>query len=131
MTPEEILARAAEDIAQHGHAKEQFYEANPTKEGAWQTAPACAYGALSRVAGTTSGNGTAMVYDGRHSYPELHAAADKLAAQIRASRPEFADADTYYTITHFNDDDRTTGEDVILAMKDAAHGVIMKEIDHG
>jgi hypothetical protein len=115
VTPEEILLKAAEDLATYGHAKEKFYAG--TLKGNWETAPACAYGSLARVAGAANENGTVTDV----SVGTLGEAAKKLAAQIRESFPHFSHDDPYFTITRYNDHDNTTGEDVILAMKEAAH----------
>lgn len=115
MTPEEILTKAADDIATHGHAKETFY--NSTGRQDWQTAPACALGAIARVTGyasKTQGIVREEVFTSE--------AAKKLAAKIRAKDGRYALADNYGTITGYNDDDHTTAEDMILTMKEAANG---------
>lgn len=115
MTPEETLAKAADDLATHGHAKETFYASSG--EQPWQTAPACALGAIARVTGYASKR-QGIVRD------EIFAseAVKKLAATIRAKVGAYADADNYCTVTGYNDDNHTTAEDVILMMKEAAHG---------
>lgn len=115
MTPEEALLAAADDIATHGHCKETFYD--DLKKDLPERS-ACAYGALARVTGEVGEDGIILEIDGKVLGP----AAKKLADQIRAKGPQFADADDYQTITGYNDMDSTTGEDIILAMKGAAHG---------
>jgi len=114
VTPEEILAKAAEDIAIHGHAKEKFYSS--TSYEGWQTAPACALGAIARVTGYASKSQGIV----REEIFESEA-AKKLAATIRGKVDGFSVADDYQTITGYNDHKDTTAEDMILAMKEAAH----------
>jgi hypothetical protein len=111
MTPEELLLKAADDIAQQGHHKETFYKNCPYK------GPACAYGAMFRAAGMSK-----RMMDGTLREP-VRSAAVKLAEQIKAANPLFAlsGGDEWDVVTSFNDHDNTTGEDVILAMKEAAH----------
>lgn len=116
MTPQELLAKAADEIARTGHHKDSY-----SKMGvAESVAPVCAYGAMTRAA--TDGMTT--------SYPELachselfksHALIDQ-AAELLAEEvdPGHEWATPFSAITRFNDDGRTTGEDVILAMKKAA-----------
>lgn len=117
MTPEEILAKAADDLAKYGHHKGNFYS---TKEPC-DTAPACAYGAMARVAGMTS-LGVTFYGDGALVLAE---AARRLAGQIRKQLPDNSIwkkwGDEFTVITGFNDYARTTAEDVILAMKEAAN----------
>lgn len=125
MSPEEALLRAAEDQAEHGHCKEKFYQAS-YGDAAWEAAPACAYGSLSRVLGlTTTGSIASEHFDGTTS--TLARASAKLGASIRRLNPDHPivkshpTSDVYNLITFFNDHSSTTGEDVILAMKTAAH----------
>lgn len=118
MTPEETLLKAADDLAQYGHTKESFFETSG--EQTWHTAPACAFGALARVIG-----GDAINENGVVTGDDTLFAGDvvrRLANTIRAKGPQFVGADNYQTITGYNDLDSTTGEDMILAMKEAASG---------
>jgi hypothetical protein len=115
MEADDTLMRAAEDIAQHGHAKETFFES--TAERKWMTAPACAVGAIARVTGHAS-KGNGIVREEIFN----HEAVKKLAAMIRSKSKDLAGAEDYVAVTGYNDDDRTTAEDMILMMKEAAHG---------
>lgn len=131
MTPEEHLLAAADDMAQHGQAKDVFLK-DPFE---WETTPACAYGSLARVAGayevrTCIGGGGRQMAEVYIS--SVTPAAVKLAKHLRAKFPDLfgevvADElrgidDTYTVITTYNDADTTTAEDMILAFKEAAHG---------
>jgi hypothetical protein len=125
MTPEEILAKAAEDIATHGHAKGSFYSSRG--EQSWETAPACAYGAMARVADLTDRRGIVSEVD----TPAIGKAAAKLADVIRPHlkamhsdwHPDRINlADPYVVITHYNDHDNISAEDMILRFKEAANG---------
>ena len=115
MTPEETLAKAADDLATHGHAKETFYDSTSRQD--WVTAPACALGAIARVTGHAS-KSQGIVRDEIFTSE----AVKKLAAKIREKDGEYAYSDDYSTVTGYNDDDHTTAEDMILTMKEAAHG---------
>lgn len=116
MTPEETLIKAADDLATHGHAKGTFY--NPSGAQSWETASACALGAIARVTGYAS-KGQGIVRDEIFTSEAVH----KLAATIREKGGKYANlGDNYCTVTGYNDDDHTTAEDVILTMKEAAHG---------
>jgi hypothetical protein len=116
VTPEEILIKAAEDLATHGHAKEVFFDS--TARSAWQGAPACAYGAMARVGNWVQENGTVT-----DLYEDTFAeAARRLASVIRGKVDALSVADDYQAITGYNDADTTTAEDMILMMKEAAHG---------
>lgn len=122
MTPEELLLKAADDIATYGHNKRHFSEPGNHDE---LTAPACAYGALTRAAtGVTADYSSAGYRSGDHFTwrsdvkPVIDQAAALLAEQIDRS-PAFDTA--WYKVTRWNDADATTGEDVVLAMKRAAH----------
>ncbi len=116
MQPEEVLLKAADDIAQHGHAKEVFFDS--AAKASWAGAPACAYGAMARAGNWVQGNGTVTdLYEG--TFAE---AAKRLADVIRGRVDALVLADDYQAITTYNDDDNTTAEDMILAMKEAAHG---------
>jgi hypothetical protein len=113
---DEILTLAAGDIAQHGHAKETFYQSTGTQT--WEVAPACALGAIARVSGCArEGNG--IVTDAVFSTEAVRRLAGTIRGKLGGS---YATADDYLTITGFNDDDSTTAEDVILMMKEAANG---------
>lgn len=121
MSPQETLLKAAESIAEHGHAKESYFEGRADD---WETNPACAYGAMART------NPEKFMYSDGYAprgfvqtdVIDRTPAADLLAEQIRREHPEFIKDSTYTTITYFNDRPSTTGEDVILMMKKAAHG---------
>jgi hypothetical protein len=115
MTPEELLLKAADDMAEHGHCKGSFFE----DLAEWETTPSCAYGSLARVAGVVQPNG--LIIDCRDLDPE---AVKRLAAVIRPLHPHpFVDyCDDYDVITTYNDHDSVTGEDMILAFKKAAAG---------
>ncbi|OII61189.1 hypothetical protein BJP40_06585 [Streptomyces sp. CC53] len=120
MTPEEHLIKAADDLAQHGHAKYAFFT-NQAAES-WTTARACALGALARTDTEThiAQQSWGVLVKDVQNCPAAH----KLAHHLRAKHPAlFAEppADDYDTITQYNDHPDTTGEDVILAMKQAAH----------
>lgn len=111
MTPEEHLLAAADDMAEHGHCKESFFE---TLNG-WETSPSCAYGSLARTAGMVDGNGLI------DNVNDFSVAADRLSAHIQDKFPYLRGLDTYNVITTYNDANTTTAEDMILAMKEAAH----------
>jgi hypothetical protein len=125
VTPEEILAKAAEDMAKYGHTKGSFYSSKG--EQPWETAPACAYGSMSRVAHTTDRRGIVSEVD----HPAIGRAAAKLADVIR---PHLAaiysdwhpdrinQAESYNVITQYNDHDNISAEDMILRFKEAANG---------
>lgn len=118
MTPEETLLKAADDLAQYGHAKETFFETSGEQD--WHTAPACAFGALARVigGGAINENGVVSGDDTLFAGDVVH----RLANVIRGKVDALKLADNYQAITGYNDMDSTTGEDTILAMKEAAHG---------
>lgn len=118
MTPEETLLKAADDLARYGHAKETFFETSGEQD--WRTAPACAFGALARVIGgdATSENGVVSGDDVLFVSDAVH----RLANVIRGKVDALKLADNYQAVTLYNDADSTTGEDIILAMKEAAHG---------
>jgi len=125
MTPEEVLLKAADDIAERGHAKSVFYDCklDGGTKAAWETAPACALGAIGRtLAVTKSGELAPCAIEDL----ENHEAVRRLAASILTHRSDLIrlrvdGGDCYDVITEFNDMPETTGEDVILAMKRAAH----------
>lgn len=119
MTPEEILIKAAEDLGKYGHHKQTFYGTNDPEEV--PTASACAYGSMARVAGAVQTNGGPIFIYTEIDIKGIPQAAEKLARQIRLEHPRFMFSSDYSTITNFNDDDNTTGEDVALMMKRAAH----------
>lgn len=100
MTPEEILLKAADDIATNGHYKGNYFAGGDRANG-----PACALGAIDRA---TYGRGLRTDF---HPSPLLASALHLLAKEIGVSN-----------IADWNDAPETTAEDVILAMKRAAHG---------
>lgn len=112
MTPEELLLKAADEIATRGHAKRSYRNSD--------TGGVCAYGAM-----------TLAATGGRYwNYPDTYGdspvkALIGQAAELLARQTGFehlADATGFDMVTYFNDADDTTGEDVILAMKRAAKG---------
>lgn len=124
MTPDEILLKAADDLARYGHAKQTFFESTDDRKAWWQEASACALGAIARAAGEVGVTGVVSDPMGPDTSVR-HAAVRKLAESIRSRSPimnRFGTTDDYITITSFNDAGSTTAEDVILAMKTAAEG---------
>lgn len=126
MTPEEVLAKAAEDMSEKGMTKGHFYEQGVPGEG-WREAPACAYGSMARAMGVTSAGG--VVEPG--TLDDLDPASEKLAAAIVRLHPDHPVIaslrathcdDAYDIVTRYNDHEGTTKEDMVLAMKEAAHG---------
>jgi hypothetical protein len=116
MTPEEILAKAAEDQAEHGHHKGSFYSSRFGQS--WETAPACAYGSMARVSGIARDG---VVFD--TTGPTIDRAAAKLADTIRPHVPvDLSRADAYTVITSYNDSSSTSAEDMVLRFKEAANG---------
>ncbi|MFF5973665.1 hypothetical protein ACFY7C_19270 [Streptomyces sp. NPDC012769] len=114
MTPEEHLLAAADDMAEHGHCKEYYFD-DPVN---WQTSSSCAYGSLARTVSREAEEGRyAAITEAQEC-----GAAKMLAAHIQDKFPHLRGEETWVTITSFNDLPSTTGEDVILAMKEAAHG---------
>ncbi len=117
MTPEELLLKAADDMAEHGHCKGSFFAGLY----GWETASSCAYGSLARVAGVVQSNGLIDTDNLQDLDPE---AVKRLAAviepMVRHLRVDFNDP--YDVITTYNDLPDTTGEDMILAFKKAASG---------
>lgn len=116
MTPQELLAKAADEIARTGHCKASYSEPGIDE----RVAPVCAYGAMARA--VSDGKTTCYADLGSHAktwsqYRLIEHAAELLAAEIGNELDS-----PFGAITRFNDDDRTTGEDVILAMKTAAAG---------
>jgi hypothetical protein len=110
MTPEELLLKAADEIARTGHCKGMYYTG-----GDERTAAVCAYGAMARAAS----DGRTADYFGELDGPGRALVRD--AAALLASEIYPFVSDPFHIITRFNDEDSTTGEDVILAMKRAAH----------
>lgn len=103
MTPEENLLAAAEYISENGHIKGYFYPKKEdgssftTEEARAQKLPACAIGAIY----ITSGD--------RHGYVAFEA-GQKLSRYLGQ-----------LVVPVWNDHKDTTAEDVILALKGAAH----------
>jgi hypothetical protein len=122
MTPQELLAKAADDIAEHGHNKGTYHD--PDAGLPQSTAPACAYGALTRAA--TGGRTTDYAWIGvtvkTWETKGLIDQAAELLARVVVRRGGIDYGNDFGTIALYNDRDDVTGEDVILAMKDAAHG---------
>jgi hypothetical protein len=132
MTPAELLEKAADDIARYGHHKESYFDTS----GRVDTAPTCAYGALTRAAT----DGLTANYAGIPlSYPSLNEgikamglitqAAELLARSLEPGNPEPLRA--FYIITEFNDQNNTQASDVVRQMKEAASMAdIGEEITH-
>lgn len=123
MTPQEILLAAAEDLAKHGHNKQNFYGTPPPGKGP-ESAPACAMGSIARVMEAPRvWNGYATLDISSH--PAVHLLAEQIHREMPGWVPGSDDYVTvatfnYVTVATFNDLPSTTGEDVILAMKKAA-----------
>lgn len=119
MTPQELLLAAADDQALYGHTKGVYYKDAPVGDPRCYTAPACAFGSLTRVTAADSNN-----HLGRHSYAVTNSpAAQLLAARIRNEYPVAADVDhPFDVITWFNDRPETTSADVQRVMVEAAGG---------
>lgn len=119
MTPEEVLTKAAEFMAERGRAR-GAYEVCSTAQAQDQKGKmgsVCAYGAMSLAA--TDGR-TATYSDLAPEALGLIRQAAKLLAGEVYGVPY--GTDPFFAITHFNDDEETAAEDVILAMKRAGHG---------
>lgn len=112
MTPEEVLALAAEDMATHGMTK-RYYYGEGREDDDRTIAPACAYGSIHRTL-AQRGLVDSEIVD--PTDPLILQAAHLLAQTIR--RP----GNIFQVITAYNDADTTTAEDMILTMKRAAHG---------
>lgn len=113
MTPEEHLLKAAEDMAEHGQAKESFFAPGQR----WETAAACAIGSIARSGNLTRDGG--IVKEGACGSPAVRL----LARQIRLEHPAYDIHDDYQAVTLYNDADSTSAEDMILTMKRASqHG---------
>lgn len=115
MTPEEILLKAADEIARYGHTKDAFFHCHQEHE--WATARSCAVGAIARVSGKTTPDGPFV--------PEvddsvLTSEPVKLLAATIREKGRGTPGTSFDTIVHFNDSKETTAEDVILMMKEAA-----------
>jgi len=122
MTPEELLEKAAEDIAKHGHAKRTYSE-GPDE----MTGPACAYGAMTRAATGGSTDYSNLPSLSMEAKELVDQAALLLSQTIRSYNRRYAPplvglGDSFRTVTHYNDAPGIAAEDVILTMKRAAHG---------
>lgn len=109
MTPQELLLKAADEIARRGHAKGRFEHQ--------KTRAVCAYGAMTAAA-TDGETANYANFDARGG--ELSALVGQAAQLLARSMDNPWNSYAYHLITGFNDDPKTTGEDVILAMKKAA-----------
>lgn len=112
MTPQELLLKAAEEIGRTGLFKKNYSEPDVSE----QIAPVCAYGAMTRAA--TNGAITAYPLMPQEDADLVDQAAALLAKHV-GPQPYDTILTDYSTVTRFNDNDKTTGEDVILAMKKA------------
>jgi len=124
MTPEEQLLAAADDMAAHGKCEGQ-YLAPPEgwygtgTGGWWQTGRSCAMGSLARVNGLVDEIGCVG------AEVEMLPATRRLAEQIRKTVSglwDHANLSDAGVIAAYNDRETTTAEDMILTMKEAAHG---------
>lgn len=117
MTPQELLRKAADDIECLGHNKYTYWLPGELQA----TAPACAYGAMSRVAsGGTNADYCNLEIDQEWLVSQ---AANLLATRI-------ADEDlagwklpigsTFERVSRYNDRPETTGADVARKMREAA-----------
>ena len=100
MTPEELLLKAADDIAENGHHKGSYFA------GEGRTGAACALGALDRAAwGATRGV--------RYSYATERVLSEAIGLLVKQCGSGL--------IPRWNDAPGTTAEDVILTLKKAAN----------
>ncbi|KPI09908.1 hypothetical protein OV450_3399 [Actinobacteria bacterium OV450] len=107
MTPEQILDEAVHVIERDGWHQGRLTSGNAS------TGPVCALGAITRAA-----TGNAFNYTG-----EADAAANRLGAHI-VEACSIEDSSWWQNIPAWNDDPARTKEDVILALKQAAHGEV-------
>jgi hypothetical protein len=134
MTPDQILLKAADIIAQAGHCKGEYYQAaDPgmsaeswaqAEDVAAQSAPVCAIGALRRARFGTAGGSHYVT----NPASELGQAIARLVTVI--GDPPLPDATPEGRIIGFNDAPTTTAEDVILALKKAATAADIGEETH-
>jgi hypothetical protein len=134
MTPAELLEKAADDIARYGHHKESYFDTS----GRVDTAPTCAYGALTRAAtdGLTAnyaGIPATFLIDRRtegvKAWYLVSQAAELLARSLKPGN--FDSLQTFHIVTTFNDKDTTQASDVVRQMKEAASMAdIGEEITH-
>lgn len=120
MTPQEVLAKAAEAMSQRGKAT-GTYESSKDDPHFGVKGSVCAFGAMSLAATNMQsscfaelgmyGNGAAHTAKGL-----VNQAAELLARHIDTPGGYL---EPFSKITHFND--HSSAEDVILAMKRAAH----------
>jgi hypothetical protein len=117
ITPEQALEESINIIERDGWHQGSYFDGSQStsSEKEWdeaaRTAPVCALGALSRAV-----FGYAMIgaYPDNEDYVELsdvYFTAEKRLKDVVGRH-----------VPHFNDDKDTTKEDVILAIKKAAHG---------
>lgn len=120
MTPEELLIKAAEDIATHGHWKQGYSDPMEPET----TAPACAFGSLTRAAtGYTTAYANLDVGSGLDEGVGIKGLIEQAALLLSTQVPNRLELfEPFNVITEYNDLESTTGEDMILAMKRAAHG---------
>lgn len=128
MTPEDLLLKAAEIIERDGWYQGYYYEM-PEGNGisgtadwykrdhaASRTAPVCALGALRRAA-----YGHSSYLEGGREPRGLKAAAEKLSKLMPLTAVEREAGLEHMPISSWNDKPERTAEDVILALKQAAH----------
>jgi len=111
----ELLTRAANYLAEHGHTKGAF----EVDDGA-----VCADGALQKVCSYYESNAPTVMYTARELLAFQMAKEDPktdgyLKRWLRYGAVSRADV-FLYAIWGYNDRDETTAEDVVLAMKRAA-----------
>lgn len=113
MTPQEILAKAAEVMAERGKAT-GTYESEKDDDHFGMKGSVCAYGAMT----LTVTEGETSAYSDLDYTSDLRGLVNQAAALL-AQRVSSALDDPFRIVTHFNDG--SPAEDVILTMKRAAH----------
>lgn len=113
MTPQELLLKAAEEMGRRGKY-EGGYEDR-------ETGRVCAYGAMTAAA-TNGDTANYTMVEEWEQQELIDGAAVLLARSITRSPFHLGPSETFQKVTMFNDDKNTSTEDVVLAMKEAAHG---------
>lgn len=123
MTPQEVLAKAAEVMAERGKSN-GCYESNGEHAATFgEKGSVCAYGAMTLAATdmrTSEFSELGMKFGGSVDWFERKELVNQAAALLarRVTNPH-ADLTSFSTVTRFSDN--SSAEDVILAMKRAAH----------
>lgn len=76
----------------------------------------CALGALQKAHGVRN-----AWIQGTDGFAKYLIDASKIAVEIKKERPDLEDEDAFATVWKFNDDPKTTREDILLMMKRAAN----------